>query len=734
MTTLAAPLQPVVITGLGAVSALGHGLDEMWAALAAGRDGMAPIERFDTAAFSTHLGGMVATGERLAVDDADGTRRLVIRFAIEAGREALRRSGVHLSNPRRVALVLGTSMGSHLGGLHDGSTEVARALGIEGAVVTISTACASSTNALGTGRDLLDDGSADVVIAGGSDVLCPEIFTGFHALGLLSAKKCAPFSESMGTTLGEGAGFVVLERASDAQARGAPVVACLSGYALSADGYHATSPEPSGAGVARALRSTLEDAALKSDDVGYVNAHGTGTAANDPAEWTAIASVLGARAEVVPVSSTKSYLAHAQGAAGVLELIATLLALEHGVVLPTLHLDKPRRRAPADPVRGSTPRPHVYEHALSTNSAFGGANAAVAVSRSVTKRRAVTPRDVFISGVGVLGPFGQTLDALAAWNPSREPSGEKRASERRDEVGGARVAPTELARGHESAGRGENRESERGREAGEARADEPAHASREARAGTGREPELRARLAPFQLEALAPHADTRGLDQTCLSLAAAVALALADARLKVTGPARERTGLFVGTTNSSPAAWDEFRGSIRERGILKVSAPAFTRLVLNATTGFSTRVFGLRGPTTTLTTGRGSGLAALAFAASHLAMRTDADRLVVGAVDETDLARDPSEPDAAVAVVLTTRPEEGAVRLTSWSVGAPRDELTARRVPALASGSLLELAVAFAALRAAPGRGPLTICDSSIAAGCEVVLDGPGDPIHRPPP
>lgn len=656
----------MLITGLGAVSSLGHGLDEMWSALAAGRDGMAPIERFSTEAFTTHLGGMVATTTKLAVDDADGTRALVIQYALEAGREALKRSGVRITDPKRVAFILGTSMGSHLGGLHEGAAEIARELGIDGPVIVISTACASSTNAVGTGRDLLDENAVDVVLAGGSDVLCPEIFAGFHALGLLSQTRCAPFSESMGTTLGEGAGFLVLERERDAKARGAPVVACLSGYALSADGYHATSPEPSGAGVARALRSTLEDAALKSDDIGYVNAHGTGTAANDPAEWTAISSVLGARASHVPVSSTKSYLAHAQGAAGVLELIATLLALQHDMVLPTLHLEKPRRRAPVDPVVGAAPRACRYDHALTNNSAFGGANAVLAISRPVVKRRELKPREVFISGAGVLGPFGQTLEALDAWK------------------GGA------------------------------------------------------PRLAPFQLEALAPHADTRGLDQTCTSLAAAVALALADAKLKVSGAMRERTGLFVGTTNSSPAAWDEFRGSIRERGIAKVSAPAFTRLVLNATTGFSTRVFGLRGPTTTLTTGRGSGLVALAYAASHLALRTDADRMVVGSVDEADLARHPEWPDAAVALVLTTVPTEGAVRLARWNITAPfadaaKNDSTPWRVPALASGSLLELALLFSELRARRTRGARTVRDSSEAAGCEVVLDALADPIHRPP-
>ncbi len=527
---------PVVITGQGAVCALGLGLDAIWAELAAGRDGMKPIERFSTATFSTHLGGMVPVPGTLEVDDAKGTRETCIRYSVLAAKEAVARAKVTFANPRRVALVLGTSMGSHLGGLHEGSAEVAAALGIEGPVVTVSTACSSSTNALGIGRDLLDDGLADVVLAGGADVLCPEIFAGFHALGLLSPKKCSPFSEGIGTTLGEGAGFLVLEREADALARGAPFVACFSGYALSGDGYHATSPEPSGAGVARALRATLDDAGLRAEDIDYVNAHGTGTAANDPAEWLAISSVLGSRADQVPVSSTKSYLAHAQGAAGVLELVCSLLAL-------------------------------------------------------------------------------------------------------------------------------------------------------------------------------------------------------GDAKLTLSGAARERTGLFVGTTNASPVSWEEFRSTIRERGLVKVSAPAFTRLVLNSATGTAARLLGLRGPTTTLTTGVGSGLVAAALAATYLSSRTDADRLVVGAVDEVDLDRDTGRSDAAAALVLTALPTEGSVRLAGWALAGPRalEEAIASacgaasvtparaHLDALASGSLASCGAAFQSLRLGAGRTLLV--DVSIAASCAVVLE-----------
>lgn len=653
---------PVVITGQGAVCALGLGVDALWAELAAGRDGLRPIERFSTAPFTTHLGGLVPLPGTLGLDDAPATNALLLQYALRAAGEALAMAALPLTKPRRVALVLGTSRGSHLRGLHQGSAELALALGLAGPVLTVSTACASSTNALGVGRDLLDEGLADAVLAGGADVLTPEVFAGFHALGLLSAGKCAPFSEPAGTTLGEGAGFLVLERAEDAQARGAASLACLTGYGLSGDGYHPTSPEPSGAGIARALRGTLADAGLAADEVGYVNAHGTGTDANDGAEWQALSQVFGPRP--LPVSSTKSYFGHAQGAAGVLELIATLLAMQHGQVLPTLHFTRPRRRGPVDPVAQDRPRPRAFEHAISTNSAFGGANAAVAVSRGVRPRPELSRRSVFVSGLGALGPFGQSIEAL--------------------------LAPADPA----------------------------------AR-----------RLAPFRLEALVPTADARGLDPAARALTAAVALALSDARLKLSGALRERTGLFVGTTNASPTAWEEFRGSIRERGLVKASAPAFTRLVLNGSSGTASRLLGLRGPATTVTCGAGSGLLATVLAAIHLASRTDADRMVVAAVDEVDLARDAGLSDGAAALVLTTLPEESAIRVAGWALAGPGclDEAIARACgaavlpassahpPSLASGSLLSSARAVHALRLGPGRALIT--DVSTVASCAVVFE-----------
>jgi 3-oxoacyl-[acyl-carrier-protein] synthase II len=637
------PRVPVGITGMGAVSALGRGTGAIWAAIAAGRDGIRPIERFSTEGFSVHLGGMVA--------DAGGAREggdLCVDFAVEAAREAIAEAGAAEAAPGRIALVLGTSIGNHAEGLHGIAERVALAIDARGPCVTISTACSSSANALGLGRDLLDQGLADRVVAGGTDTLTPEIFAGFHALGLLSPAPCAPFSEPVGTTLGEGAGFLVLERAPRAP------IAILAGYGLSGDAHHATSPDPTGAGVARAIRGALADAGVEPDAVDYLNAHGTGTAANDAAEWRAIETAFGARSKRLPVSSTKSFLGHAQGAAGVLELIATLLAMARGTIPPTLHHIRPRPRCPADPVAEGRPRSWPVRHAVCTSSAFGGANVAVVVTGGEPVPRAPRPRrDVFVTGAGAVGPHGTTLAELV------------RA----------------LAEGRRLGGRAPS----------------------------------------FVLSEMVPTADTRGLDAASTLFTAAAARALADAGVAMRGAARERSGLFLGTTRVSIESAREFRASIEQRGLPRLSATAFTRMVLNAPAGACSRLLSLKGPTTTLSTGEGSGLAAVVYAAMSLATRDDADRLVAGGVDEVDaslLALGKSE--GAACLVLATAPgvEGPRVRLAGWGLAGPGGDAAgqARAMAGIDDVSLAPAPRVTEILGVAEASDPVLACAAAVAS------------------
>lgn len=403
------------VTGMGAVTGHGLGCDGFWAAIRSGSTCIRPIDRFSTDGFKVPLGAQLDSRFFAGDSGTDGPA-LGLAMALAAALEAWNQAGLPMAGvaPERIAIVLGSGLGDDGEGLHRLTEKVADHLGIAGPRLTVSTACCSSTNALGIGRELLADGSADVVLAGGVDVLTPEVFAGFHALGVLNTGPCAPFSTSIGTTLGEGAGFVVLEHPEQAAERGFPVLGTLEGYGLSGDGFHETSPDPMGSGVGRAMAGALVDAGLAPQAIGYVNAHGSGTMANDPAEWRGIRKALGNHASTIPVSSLKGTIGHTQGAAGVLEAIATIFGIRNQVVVPTLNFVKPRPHGPSDPVGERVPRPHRHQHALSNNSAFGGCNAAIVLGDVPRPRTPVAPGAVYLLGCGAVGPFGIELADLSA--------------------------------------------------------------------------------------------------------------------------------------------------------------------------------------------------------------------------------------------------------------------------------------------------------------------------------
>jgi 3-oxoacyl-[acyl-carrier-protein] synthase II len=606
----------VVITGLGAVCALGEDCAALWNAIVERRSGIAPIRRFETDGFHVRLGAMVASCADAQPATPELTGNLSRRFARQALREALTSAGVRhglpgVSTPR-LALVLGTGIADRDALVHTITENVADGFGLDGPRLTISTACSSSTAAIGFARDLLAMQAADIVVAGGTDVLTPEVFAGFHALGVLSPAPCAPFSSPAGTTLGEGAGFLVLERHDAAVDRGATILAHLAGYGLSADAWHETSPDPVGAGVERAIHAALRDADVATDAVSYVNVHGSGTEANDRSEWLGIQRTLGSRAKEVPVSSTKAALGHAQGAAGVLETIVTLLAMRHGSVPPTLHFTKGRPQSPPDPVAEPETRMSTWGHALKLSSAFGGSNASLLLSRKCAGSPAVTRRPVAVVGIGEIGPGGF----------------------------GAQAFPC-------------------------------------ARDDHARRPR---RVRPFDFEAVLPGADPRGLDPASRFLTAAAAMALGDAGVAIRGPLRDRAGLVVGQLRGSAASIDAFQRSIEERGLTGLSPTAFARIVLNAATGFCSKLLSLRGPLSAITTGAGSSLAAVVMAAELLATRADTDLIVSGGCDE-HLTDSPGRADVydegASCVVLANErglafAKPGApIWLSGWALAGP---------------------------------------------------------------
>ncbi len=386
----------IVISGMGIQCALGSSMKELWEGISQGKSGISPINRFDVGSFEPKLGGMVPGG-----DDYDSNEKRLFSYARNAANEAL--TNACITDKREVSMVLGTSNGLRGRKIYDISNRLADKLNLGGLILAVSTACTSSSHSIGFAADLIRRGNAKVVIAGGVDILTLDVFAGFYCLGLLSTTPCSPFSNSLGTTLGEGAAFLVMETEENAKQRGIQPQAVFMGYGIAADAFHDTKPDPSGSGICRAITCALKNSNLKPDDIGYVNAHGTGTAANDSAEWRGIQNALSNHSAKMPISSSKSYFGHGQGAAGAMEAVVTIASMLHNVIPPTLNYNKPRPFSPVDPVADTLPRPYLTKYALSTNSAFGGLNTALVFGRKDDKYKPLkeAPRPISVVGYGI---------------------------------------------------------------------------------------------------------------------------------------------------------------------------------------------------------------------------------------------------------------------------------------------------------------------------------------------
>jgi len=400
----------VVVTGRGTISAAGTGVAALRAALHGDETCIGRVTLFPTDGCKVHIAGEVRAlpAARLLPRAARVRASRSDRLALIALDEALDESGLALplANATRVGVAIGSSTGGML------ETEsyfertlarrpagawrkrlaaatvaaptglVAAALGAEGPRLSPSTACSSGAIAIALGAAWIRSGAADVVIAGGADALTRMTFTGFHALQALSSEPCRPFDrERRGLSLGEGAGILVLESDQHAAQRGARPIAELAGAGLSCDATHPTAPHPEARGAASALRNALLAARVGADEIDYVNAHGTGTVQNDVAETLALKQVLGEAAGRVAVSSTKALIGHLLGAAGAVEAIATLVAIEDAWAPPTLHLREPDPACDLDyvPQRG---RPLAIRSALSSSYGFGGNNCSLVLRRA----------------------------------------------------------------------------------------------------------------------------------------------------------------------------------------------------------------------------------------------------------------------------------------------------------------------------------------------------------------
>jgi nodulation protein E len=395
----------VVVTGLGIISPLGQSLAENWESLRAGRSAIGPIQSVDCSTLRFQNGAEVRGFDPLAHFEGGKDAQIdrFAQFAVVAARDAMRDSGVVLTPALRdqAAVISGSSVGGQLaieegyqdlylkdrGRVHPltiprtmsnaGASHIAMDLGFSGPTYTVTTACSSANHAIGQAFRMVRNGEADLAVTGGSEAnFAFGFLKAWEAMRVIATDTCRPFSKNRrGMILGEGGAILILEPLEAAKARGAKIYAEISGFAMTSDAHHLT--QPTVEGPSRAMRGALCDAGMTPEEVGYINAHGTGTPGNDPVETRAIRAVFGAHADKLAVSSTKSMHGHALGAAGALEAVATILALHHGVLPPTANYDERDPECDLDYVPNQA-RSIEVGAALSNSFAFGGLNAVLA--------------------------------------------------------------------------------------------------------------------------------------------------------------------------------------------------------------------------------------------------------------------------------------------------------------------------------------------------------------------
>lgn len=405
----------VVVTGMGAVTPLGNDVETTWAALKEGKSGIGPNTRFDITEYPSKIAGEVKDFNASDYIDKKDARKMALftQYAVAAAAQAMKQAGLAEGgyDPERSSVFLGNGIGGFeiIEGSYrilfdkgpgrvppltipklisnEGPGNIALTFGFHGPCQTVTTACASGTDAIGSALASIRSGRSDVVITGGTEGCITELgVAGFCILQTLSTawndrpeKASRPFDAARdGFVIAEGAGVLVLEELEHARARGAHIIAEIAGYGSTCDAYHLTSPAPDGSGAANAMKIAMEDAGLTPADIDYINAHGTSTPTNDPIETMAIKSAMGKRAYEIPVTSTKSMTGHLVGAAGGLEAIISILAMRNSFVPGTLNLEQPGEGCDLNYLPGPG-KPMKVRAALSNSLGFGGHNAVIAV-------------------------------------------------------------------------------------------------------------------------------------------------------------------------------------------------------------------------------------------------------------------------------------------------------------------------------------------------------------------
>ena len=634
----------VIVAGIGAITAQGPTAEALWEGVKAGRVAIRPVEQLPMEGYRTRIGGEVqdAVTEEFDYPQEEEFRDRAFDFALRAAEEAFEASGIGFEYvaPERWGVVLGTCNAGLLSGerwylgkmrgespdprllLNVPPQAIAEAIGgqfgFRGPTLSIDTACAAGANAIGYAAELIRYGQADAVMAGGTDAFSDVLFAGFNSLESLSPEPAAPYSrDRQGLSLGEGSGMLILVREDIAQRAGAPMLAEVLGYGLSADGYHPTAPHPEGLGASRAIGSALAASGVEPHEVRYVNSHGTGTAKNDPAETNATKRGLGDAARDVAVSSTKSMIGHLLGAAGAAEGIVTVKALQEQVAPPTANFTEPDPECDLDYVP-NVARPLPMDVAISNNFAFGGANATIVLARAGARQQPVPVADfdrVVVTGIATLTSAG--VDADEVWRAIAEGRDCTRVE------GGARLGRVEL--------------------------DASPYLSRK---------------------------ESRRMDRLGIFSVVATKIALADAGLEPTEENRERIGCIFGTGVGPMESMENFSRPLFEEGPGAANPAVFPNTVYNAAGGQVAMHVGVVGPASTVTAGHAAGASALCYG-YDLVAANQADAIVCLAADTlTDTVIEGYRELGALATEANGGPPRGGFPLAEAGIALVLERLS----------------------------------------------------------
>ncbi len=599
-----------VITGIGVLSPIGRTKESILESLKTGRDGLGPITRFDGSLFTLKDVGEVKTFDPL--QELTETERLTLsdrylQMSLVAAREALADAGIAITDTANpdIALVLATCNG----GLNSGEEEyrwkhgksdkpfteqtnlqaqfygfgkaLAGSLNISGESWIITTACSSTTAAIGLAKTLISRGYYKKVLVGGADALAFSNVAGFDALKGTSDQKTAPFSLPIGLNIGEAAAFWVVQEMESTILEGTAMYGRVAGSATTSDAYHPTTPDPRGDGAYRTIAKALENAGMKIGQMGVINAHGTGTNANDKAEIKGIERLLD-NGESVPVVSTKSFFGHCMGSTGILEATANLLAMNEGFIPPTIHFTEPRIETALDFVPNE-PRFTSYDSFVSSNYAFGGNNAAAVITqwdRPIEPKEKINQR-VVITGAGVVSTIGlgmeQHLNALSCGDRGvRDASHLKIKGTRSDR---AAIVPEFTAR------------------------------------------EVNRRL------------DFKGKNRISMMATSASFWAFEQAGISPNRKNCDDLGLAMGVCNGPSQM--EYMDGVWEGDTPNVDVGCFSNLTTNSVAGWVSNLLMLKGENITLCPGPHGGMQAIAYAFDAIAQGT-AVAMVAGGADEID--------------------------------------------------------------------------------------------------